>query len=150
MIHHAELIKEAFMITADFNRALLSETELRLDSSEIISIGIVIYKARVEEELLKISREKAGHALSLVYPAGVDATKCRFCGADVAFIKKALDPGVKPGSHIVDLSHWKVVITPGGEVVTGWESHFAHCSDAKKWGGGKEGHEGRTLRRVRG
>ena len=53
-MNHDELIKEAFMIAADLNHCLLVETELRLNSSEIISIAIVIYESRVKEELAQL------------------------------------------------------------------------------------------------
>lgn len=56
-MNHAELIKEAFEMASEF-RVRGFDVELKLTPSELCSIALAIYKAMVDEELLRISKER--------------------------------------------------------------------------------------------
>jgi len=54
-------------------------------------------------------------------------TKCKRCGAPIQFIK---NPN---GKYHVCETLKLTIITSGCKVVSGYESHFAHCPHAKEF-----------------
>lgn len=54
--------------------------------------------------------------------------QCRSCGADMIFIKSALN-----GKNIPCNPNKISVITPDGKLVWGHVTHFAECPQADQW-----------------
>lgn len=52
---------------------------------------------------------------------------CRRCGKPIHFVRKP------DGKYHVCETRKLTVVLPTGQVVSGWESHFAHCPHADRF-----------------